>query len=78
MTDNRLTRSADKMIGGVCAGVAEYFHLKPSLVRTVWVLLLLLYGFGAFLYVALLIVMPRKRRPHYEERMHKRLKKTDF
>lgn len=35
----RLTRSHDNMIGGVCAGVADYLHLDPTLVRVVAVVL---------------------------------------
>jgi len=31
----RLTRSHDRMIGGVCAGLAEYLHVDPTLVRIV-------------------------------------------
>ena len=34
----RLTRSDDKMIGGVCAGLAEYLDIDPTIVRIVWVL----------------------------------------
>ena len=35
----RLTRSNNKMIGGVCAGLAEYLDLDPTIVRIVWVLM---------------------------------------
>jgi len=34
----RLTRSHDRMIGGVCGGVAEYFHVDPTLVRVLTVI----------------------------------------
>ena len=37
----RLTRSDDKMIGGVCAGLAEYLDIDPTIVRIVWVLSLI-------------------------------------
>ena len=30
----RLTRSNNKMIGGVCAGLAEYLDIDPTIVRT--------------------------------------------
>lgn len=43
--NKRLYRSAtDKMIAGVCAGLAEYFQLDPTVVRLIAVLLLLLTG----------------------------------
>lgn len=32
----RLTRSNNKMIGGVCAGLAEYLDIDPTIVRIVW------------------------------------------
>ncbi len=34
----KLYRSNDSMIGGVCAGVAEYFNLDPTLIRVVAVI----------------------------------------
>ena len=37
----RLTRSNNKMIGGVCAGLAEYLDIDPTIVRIVWVLMVL-------------------------------------
>ena len=42
----RLTRSNNKMIGGVCAGLAEYLDLDPTIVRIVWVLMVFFAGFG--------------------------------
>jgi phage shock protein C len=39
----RLMRSStDKKIAGVCAGIAEYFDWDPTLVRVLWVLLVLM------------------------------------
>ena len=54
----RLTRSKDKMIGGVCAGLGEYLGLDPTIVRVVWVLMVLFAGFGILLYIILWLVMP--------------------
>ena len=53
----RLTRSNNKMIGGVCAGLAEYLDLDPTIVRIVWVLMVFFAGFGGLLYVILWLVM---------------------
>lgn len=50
--------SADKKIAGVCAGVARYFDLDPSVVRAVWLLCVLLGGTGLLAYFILWIVMP--------------------
>ena len=57
----RLTRSDDKMIGGVCAGLAEYLDIDPSIVRIVWVLMVLFAGFGILLYVILWLIMPKQQ-----------------
>lgn len=56
----RLTRSNDGMIGGVCAGLAEYLDLDPTIVRVAWVLMVFFAGFGVLLYVILWLVMPKK------------------
>jgi len=55
----RLMRSsADKKIGGVCAGLADYFDLDPTVVRIVWLLAILFAGTGFLLYVILWIALP--------------------
>jgi phage shock protein C len=55
----QLTRSeSDRLIAGVAGGIAERFHLDPTLVRLVWVISILFGGFGVFAYLALWIVLP--------------------
>jgi phage shock protein C len=55
----RLMRSSrDKKIGGVCAGVADYFDLDPTIIRVVWILAVLFAGTGLLLYIILWIVLP--------------------
>jgi phage shock protein C len=55
----RLYRSmSGKQIAGVCAGLAEYFAVDPTLVRVLFVILTLLGGPGLILYIILAIVMP--------------------
>jgi phage shock protein C len=55
----RLMRSStDKKIGGVCAGLADYFDIDPTIVRVVWLLLFLCAGTGLLAYVILWIVLP--------------------
>jgi phage shock protein C len=55
----RLMRSSrDKKLGGVCAGLADYFDLDPTIVRVVWLLAVLLGGTGFLAYVILWIVLP--------------------
>lgn len=50
----------ERMIDGVCGGVAKYFNLDPTLVRIVWVLLTLFGGSGIILYIVAMFVMPKE------------------
>jgi phage shock protein C len=60
--NKRLQRSrTEKMIGGVCGGLAEYFSVDPTIVRILWVLITLLGGAGIILYVILWVIMPLER-----------------
>ena len=55
----RLMRSStDKKLGGVCAGLAEYFDMDPTLVRILWLLVVLCGGTGILLYIILWLVLP--------------------
>ncbi len=57
----RLYRSEkEKILGGVCGGVAEYYGWDPTLVRIAWILVSLVYGAGILLYVLCWIIMPKK------------------
>lgn len=57
----RLTKSSDRMIAGVCGGIADYFDLDPTLVRVGYALLTVFsMAFpGALLYVLLCFIMPK-------------------
>jgi phage shock protein C len=58
-SEKKLYRSGiNRMIGGVCAGVAEYFNVDVTVVRIVWVLSVFIHGLGAIAYLACLIFMP--------------------
>src|SRR4051812_470383 len=55
----RLTRSSeDRMISGVCGGIARYFGVDSTVVRIATVVLALFGGAGALLYLAALLLMP--------------------
>ncbi len=57
----RLYRSTDdQMIGGVCAGLADYFSIDPTLVRLLFVFLALAGGPGFLIYLIMWIVIPEK------------------
>ena len=62
--EKKLTRSEkERILGGVCGGLAEYFGFDPTLVRLVFVLLALAGGAGILLYIILWIIMPRRSHP---------------
>ncbi|HMQ29704.1 MAG TPA: PspC domain-containing protein [Chloroflexaceae bacterium] len=58
--DTRLVRSTnDRMLGGVCGGLARYFGIDATIVRLVFVLAVLS-GLSPLIYVILWIVMPQE------------------
>lgn len=57
-TMKRLTRkSSDKMLAGVCSGIAEYFEIDVSVVRLAWILFSC-FGAGIVAYIIAAIVIP--------------------
>ncbi len=50
--------TTDKKIDGVCAGIATYFNLDPTVVRIAWVLFVALGGSGILAYILCMIIMP--------------------
>jgi phage shock protein C len=48
----------DRMIAGVCGGVAEYFSIDPIIVRILWILLILIGGTGFLFYILSWIFIP--------------------
>src|ERR1700756_1365965 len=57
--------SMDKKLGGVCAGLAEYFDMDVTLVRVLWLLVVVCGGTGILLYVILWIVLALGPPPVY-------------
>ena len=57
----RLTRSrTDRKICGVCAGIAEYFEVDPTLIRVGWVIFALMGGSGLLAYLICAIIIPEQ------------------
>lgn len=56
----KLYRSSNRILAGVCGGIAEYFDVDPTLIRVVYATLSLFSaGFpGILLYIILMILMP--------------------
>lgn len=55
----RLYKSTtNKMICGVCGGLAEYFNIDPSIVRLIAALICIMAGTGILIYIILALVLP--------------------
>ncbi len=60
MEDKKLRRSSsDKMIAGVCGGLGKYFGLDATILRLVFVLLLIFAGTGLLAYLIMWLVIPQ-------------------
>lgn len=61
MAEKKLMRSTNKIVAGVCGGLAEYFNLDPTLIRVIYAALTLFTaGFpGVLLYIIMMLVMPQ-------------------
>ena len=62
MDERKLLRSKkERMIGGVCSGLAIYLNVDPTIIRLVFVLsTLLLFQWLALVYVLMLIIIPEE------------------
>ncbi len=56
----RLYKSDNKILAGVCGGIAEYFSVDPTLIRLAWVLFSALGGSGVLAYIICALVFPQK------------------
>lgn len=58
--NKRLYKSRDKKLAGVCAGLAEYFDIDPTVVRLAFILLSICSAAfpGILIYVICMLIMP--------------------
>ena len=90
MAQKQLTRSNNKMLAGVCSGIAEYFDLDPTLVRVSYAALTIFTTCfpGLLLYLLLVLIMPaastqassdsqKSRKPEPEDVEFTNVKKED-
>lgn len=52
-----ITRSEDRVIAGVCGGLAEHLDVEPMVLRTLYTSTLVLFGLGIPLYLVLFLAM---------------------
>ncbi|HHW57611.1 MAG TPA: PspC domain-containing protein [Clostridia bacterium] len=57
----RLYRSkTNRMLGGVCGGIAEYFNIDPTIVRLIWAFAAVVWGSGLLAYLIAWIIIPEE------------------
>ena len=62
MVDKRLLRSDERVLAGVCGGIAEYFDVDPTIVRVLYAVLTFFTAFsGVILYPILWLIIPGKK-----------------
>ena len=54
----KLKKSNNKVICGVCGGLATYFGIDPTVVRILVVILSCIWGSGIIIYIAAALIMP--------------------
>ncbi len=57
---NRLTKGNDKMLCGVCSGIAEYFGVDPTVIRIAWVIFGLCGATGVIAYIIAAVIIPER------------------
>lgn len=60
--NKKLTRSNNRKLLGVCAGIAEYFDIDPTLIRVLYACITIFTAFltGIVLYFLLALIIPEK------------------
>lgn len=48
----------DRKICGVCGGISEYLMVDSTIVRLLWVMLIVVFGTGILVYIIAALVMP--------------------
>ena len=75
MENKKLTRSNNRMLAGVCAGLADYFGWDVTVVRIIYSFATVFTAFsGIIVYISYGLLCPkRNNRDGYEDRMNDRL-----
>lgn len=60
--DNKLYKSEDKVLCGVCGGIGEYLNIDPTIVRLVWVIFALMGCSGFLVYFITALIIPKRPR----------------
>ena len=57
----KLTKSTNKMLCGVCAGIGEYLGIDATVVRLLWALFSVFGGAGVLAYIIAAIIIPEEQ-----------------
>lgn len=60
MTQKVLYRSSDRMVAGVCGGLADYLGLDRSMVRIATLIGIVFLGLSVWIYVILWLIVPEQ------------------
>ena len=58
MATKKLYKSRERVLCGVCGGIAEYFNLDPTLIRVIWAVLVFCFGTGILAYIIAALIIP--------------------
>lgn len=58
MNKNLYRSKAQRMLGGVCGGIAEYFDVDVTIVRLIWIFAMFVGGIGILPYIIAWIIIP--------------------
>lgn len=57
----RLYKSDEnRVLCGVCGGVADFFGIDPTIVRLIWAIMIIFAGIGLWVYILAAIIIPRR------------------
>jgi len=60
MTKKLYKSQKNRMVAGVCGGLAEFFNIDATIIRLIMALLIVLKGAGLLLYLVACIIIPRE------------------
>lgn len=55
----------DRVLAGVCGGIAEFFGIDPTLVRLAWAVMIFFGGSGLLLYIICALIIPNDTGDNY-------------
>lgn len=73
----RLYKSNEKVLFGVCGGIANYFNIDPVIVRLALIVLTAIWGTGLLCYIIAALIIPNAPLNEYEREVYERTQSTN-